>query len=319
LVNGAPPAADRAAPPALSLVVVHWRAEEDLARLLAAVPADERFEVIVVDNGTAAPLPDLGGARLVRAGSNLGFGGGANLGAAVARAPLLLVANPDVRPEPGALEALLAGFAALPDRAGLAPRLLGSDGAAQAEWQLRALPRPRQLLLHALFLDAGRRRAAEPAAGTTVAQPAAAVLALRRAAWERLGGFDPTYHPAWFEDVDLARRLAASGGTFAYWPSATFRHRLGGSVAPLGYGPFLWCYHRNLGRYLAKHHGHGWAWAARLLLVAGVGLRIAALPLRRPRHAPSRAAAARGLLTVALGALSGWRFPHRLARAEATA
>ncbi len=302
--------------PELSLVIVHWRAEEDLATLLAALPDDERFEAVVVDNGAAAPLPELGRARLVRAGTNLGFGGGANLGAAVARAPLLLVANPDARPEPGALEALLAGFAALPDCAGLAPRLVGSDGSPQAEWQLRALPRPSELLLHAVFRDPGRGSAIEPEAGAAVAQPAAAALALRRSTWERLGGFDPTFYPAWFEDVDLARRLAAIGGSFAYWPSATFRHGLGGSVAPLGYGPFLWTYYRNLCRYLVKHHGRGWAWTARALLVAGAALRTLALPLRRPRRATSQADAAAGLFGAALGALSGWRWPRRWARAE---
>ena len=304
--------------PELSLVVVHWRAEEDLTSLLAAVPDDERFEVVVVDNGAAGPLPDLGSARLVRADSNLGFGGGANLGAAVARAKLLLVANPDARPEPGALEALLAGFAALPDCAGLAPRLVGADGESQAEWQLRPLPRPGQLLLQTLF-RAGRGSVVEPASGATVAQPAAAALALRRSTWERLGGFDPTFHPAWFEDVDLAKRLAATGGTFAYWPSATFRHGLGGSVAPLGYGPFLWTYYRNLCRYLVKHHGRGWAWAARALLVAGVTLRVLALPLRRPLRAKSRADAAVALFGTALGALSGWRWPRRWARGESPA
>jgi GT2 family glycosyltransferase len=306
--------------PALSIVVVHWRAEQDLAALLDAMPGDERFEVVVVDNSsTAAPPPPprsstLRRVRLVRPGRNLGFGGGANLGASIATAPLLLVANPDVRPEPGALDALLAGFAVLPEAAGLAPRLVGIDGAPQTAWQLRALPRASQLLRHALFRDASRGIAAEPAAGEAVAQPAAAALALRRSAWERLGGFDSTFHPAWFEDVDLARRLA--GGTIAYWPDATFRHRLGGSVAPLGYGAFLWHYHRNLGRYLRKHHGRGWAAAARVLLVVGTTLRALALPLRRPQRARNRGEALAGLAAVALGAITGWRRPRRLARAE---
>lgn len=305
--------------PELSLIVVHWRAEEDLARLLAALPADSRFEVMVVDNGSAAALPPLGRARLVRSGANLGFAGGANLGAAVARAPLLLFTNPDVRPAPEALSGLLAGFAALPDAAGLAPRLVGDDGEPQTAWQLRALPRPGALLLHALFRDAGRGVEVEPPEGSPVEQPAAAVLALRRAAWERLGGFDPTFHPAWFEDVDLARRLSAAGERICYWPRATFHHRLGGSVAPLGYGPFLWCYYRNLCRYLDKHHGRGWAWAARALILAGTTARTILLPLRRPRRSRTRGEAATGLATTALGALTDWRRPRRLARLEGVA
>jgi len=312
--SGAPLAG---AAPELSLIVVHWRAEEDLAKLLAAVPEDPRFEVVVVDNSGTAALPAASAARLVRPRANLGFAGGANLGAGVARAALLLVANPDARPEPGALEALLAGFTARSDTAGLAPRLVGADGASQAAWQLRELPTPSRLLAHALFRDAGRGSQVEPAAGSPVAQPAAAALALRRSAWERLGGFDTTFHPAWFEDVDLAHRLASSAGTIAYWPAATFRHGLGGSVAPLGYGAFLWYYHRNLGHYLRKHHGRSWAGAARALLVVGAALRALALPLRRPGRAKSRADALAGLAAVALGAMTAWRLPRRLARAEA--
>jgi len=189
-------------------------------------------------------------------------------------------------------------------------------GSPQFDWQLREVPRPAQLLQHALFRDAGRGVAAEPAAGATVGQPAAAALGLRRVTWERLGGFDPTFHPAWFEDVDLARRLAAAGGALVYWPAATFRHGLGGSVAPLGYGAFLWHYHRNLGRYLRKHHGRAWAAAARLLLVVSATLRVLLLPLRRPRRARSRGEAVVGLASLILGAITNWRRPRGLARPE---
>ena len=299
----------------LSLVVVHWRAEADLATLLAAVPDDPRWEVVVVDNGAGAPLPPSRPPHvvLVRPGANLGFAGGANLGATIARGAALLLLNPDAVPAPGALPELLRGLAAHPRAAGLAPRLVGADGAPQTAWQLRPLPRPGELLRHALLRDPRRAPVAEPAAGTPVEQPAAAALLLRRAALERLGGLDATFHPAWFEDVDLGRRLAVAGDSVHYWPAATFRHGLGGSVAPLGYGPFLWCYYRNLCRYLEKHHGRRWAWAARLALLAGTAARALLLPLRRPRRAASRAAAAAGLFGAAVGAVTAWRRPRRLA------
>jgi GT2 family glycosyltransferase len=304
------------AAPELAVVIVHWRAEEDLARLLAALPADPRWEVVVVDNGARGlpPMPDH--ARLVSPGVNLGFAGGANLGLGVSSAPAVLLLNPDLVPAEGALAALLAGLAAWPDAAGLAPRLLGADGEPQAGWQLRPLPRPGELLLHALLFDPRRRGTSEPPAGAPVEQPAAAALLLRRGALERVGGLDPRFHPAWFEDVDLARRLQASGAPLRYWPAAAFRHRLGGSVAPLGYGGFLWCYYRNLCRYLDKHHGRGWSAAARALLIAASLLRALLLPVRLPRRARDRRAALRGLAVAALGAASGWRRPRALARGE---
>lgn len=297
--------------PLLSGVVVHWGGSEPLEELLAAWPRDSRFELVVVDN---AGVPDLTLAsgcsgRILRPGRNLGFAGGANAGAAAARGARLLFLNSDAVPEPGALEALLAGFAHHPDAAGLAPRLESPEGEGQWRWQLRDLPSPAALLAHTLFLPAGGRRSAEPEPGAAVEQPAAAALALTREAFDRVGGFDAGFHPAWFEDVDLARRLRAAGLVLRYHPSARFRHRLGASVASLGYGPFLWVYSRNLMRYLALHHGAGWARAARLLLPIGALLRLLALPLRRPRRARSRGSAARGLLATAWGAITGWRRP----------
>ncbi len=293
--------------PLLTGVVIHWRNEDLLAELAAAWPQDPRFELLVVDNGSASPLPE--GARVVRPGRNLGFAGGANAGIAEARGEILLILNPDVVPEAGALERLVEGFAAHPEAAGLAPRLAGPAGEPQWAWQLRRIPSPWSLVLHALPLGGEAPIGSEPAEGARIEQPAAAALALRRSALTAVGGFDGGFHPAWFEDVDLARRLRDAGLPILYWPSARFQHRLGSTVPRLGYGPFLYIYYRNLTRYLAKHHGPAWAWAARAALVPGMLLRLVFLPLRRPRRAASRREAFSGLLAVLAGALSGWTRP----------
>lgn len=312
--------------PLLSGIVVHWGDREPLDELLADWPRDPRFELVVVDNSEPAPgpgaspgagptlPPDLSG-RVLRPGANLGFAGGVDAGVDAARADRLLILNSDVAPLPGALEALARGFDEPPEKTdGLIPRLESPGGESQWRWQLRDLPSPAALLLHALFLPAGGRRPVEPDAGEPVEQPAAAALALTRDAFDAVGGLDVGFHPAWFEDVDLARRLRAAGRVLRYLPDARFRHRLGSSVASLGYGPFLWIYSRNLVRYLGKHHGRGWALAARALLPAGALLRLLALPLRRPRRAASRRAAAAGLTAAGLGALSGWRLPSGWAK-----
>jgi GT2 family glycosyltransferase len=288
--------------PLLSGVVVHWRNEELLARLTSAWPRDPRFELVVVDNGSSRPL-ELGPARLVRPKDNLGFGGGANAGAAEARGPILLILNPDAIPEEGALDRLLEGFEAFPDAAGLAPKLVGPGGESQAGWQLRRLPSPLRLLLQT-FPFMGTAEEDEPESGAPVEQPAAAALALRR---EAFLGFDPLFYPAWFEDVDLALRMKKAGLVLRYWPAAVFRHGLGSTVPRLGYGRFLWIYYKNLTHYLRKHHGPFWPLAARIALIPGVLIRLVLLPLRRPRRAKSRAEAFRGLIGLLAGALRGWR------------
>ena len=297
--------------PRLSAVVVHWRDEENLQGLLAAWPRDESLELLVVDNSRS--LADLAEpVRRITPDRNLGFAGGANRGIAEARGPIVLILNADARPEPGALEAMLGAFDEYPEAAGIVPALVGADGESQHRWQLQPLPSPSDLLLQTLGLAGRRGPHRTPARGTAVEQPAAAALALRRSAIRQVGGFDEGFFPAWFEDVDLARRLAQSGHRLLYEPLAVFEHAGGASVPTLGYGPFLWIYYRGLDRYLGLHHATIWRWLARLSLVAGTLARLALLPVRRPRRAVDRRSAATGLLAVMAGAVTGWRRPARL-------
>ncbi len=283
--------------PELSVVVVAWRAREDALALAASFPDDPRLELLIVDNSgeVTTSTTDAGRVRLIAPGRNLGFAAGSNAGARAARSRRLFFLNPDARPEPGAFERLLAGFDAWPDAAGLAPRLVGMDGRSQCAWQLKPLPTPGSLLAHAFFWNPTRGPEREPVAGTAIEQPAAAALALERSAFEAVGGFEESYFPAWFEDVDLAKRLASRGLVVRYLPEATFVHRGGGSVSELGYGGFLVAYDRNLARYLGRHHGRSWELTFRALVPLGALARLALLPLRRPRRAASRGEAAAAL------------------------
>ncbi len=299
--------------PELTAVVVHWHDEEHLAKLVAAWPRDPAFELLVIDNsGTAGRLP--APARLVSPSRNLGFAGGVNRGVAEARAPIVLVLNADAYPQAGALAQILAAFDDFPEAAGVVPALAGRGGEPQHRWQLQPLPAPWTLLLQTLLLAGERGPGTAPTRGTPVAQPAAAALALRRAVLLHVGGLDEDFYPAWFEDVDLARRLATAGHRLVYEPAARFVHAGGATVSGLGYGPFQWLYYRGLTRYLGKHHAAAWSLLARLTLTLGMLLRLALLPLRRPRRAASRRAAAAGLLAVVAGAWSGWRRPRAYAR-----
>lgn len=298
-------------------LVVHWRSPEALDRLIEAWPADPRFGLVVVDNSGELELAPRPGLAIETPGRNLGFAGGVNRALAIARAPLVMLLNPDARPAAGAVEELARALEAHPAWAGAVPRLIGDDGAAQYDWQLRPLPRPAGLLRQVFFLRGVPRLHAEPAEGERIEQPAAAALVLRRSTFSQLAGLDAAFHPAWFEDVDLAARLAKKGHTVHYWPRATFVHGLGASLPALGYGPFLWIYHRNLVRYLRKHHGAGWASAALLLMPAAAIARAALLPLRRPRHARGRGDALAGLAGLAIGALTGFRAPSKLRRSFA--
>lgn len=298
----------------LSAVVVQWGDTQALARLLRAWPDDPRFELVVVDQGgdCAALVAPLARARVVRAERNLGFAGGVNLGLQHARSPFVLLLNPDTLPGVGSLELLLAGFDHYPQAAGLVPALAYPEGGSQCRWQLRPVPNAWHLLAQTWFLAAPRGFREEPPAGTPIGQPAAAALCLRRSALAQLGGLDAGFFPAWFEDVDLAKRAQREKLALLYWPKARFEHAVGSTLPTLGYRAFLWLYYRNLLRYTAKHHVSVWHSLFRISLTVSPLLRLLALPLRPARRATSRRQAARGLLALSLGALSGFRWPRGL-------
>jgi GT2 family glycosyltransferase len=146
-----------------------------------------------------------------------------------------------------------------------------------------------------------------------VEQPAGAALLVRRAAFQGAGGFDPSFQPAWFEDVDLCARLLESGWKLRYVPAARAAHVGGVSMRALAYRDFLPLYTRNLFRYLRRHAAPSVRALSRGAVAAGALLRLLLLAVTRGDHERGDAAAAyvrvlRGLLGL------GWK--TSLARLE---
>ena len=88
----------------------------------------------------------------------------------------------------------------------------------------------------------------------TVEQPAGAFFMFRRREWERLGGFDESFWPVWFEDVDFCARLRSAGFALRYQPAACAVHQGGHSVGaiPLKFREEYW--YGSLLKYAAKHY-----------------------------------------------------------------
>lgn len=255
--------------PAVSIVIVNWNAGPALARAVTTSCAASD-DVVVVDNGSAdgslealMPAPAL---RVVAAGRNLGFAGGVNQGVRLARHPHLLILNPDAEAPPDSVARLSATLAET-DAAMAGGRLVNPDGSTQVGFTVRRLPTLASLMVDALFVDhlwpgnpATRHYLAadlDLAGGVPidVEQPAAACLMVTRTAFDRLGGMDETFYPAWFEDVDFCARAHRQRLRVVFEPRATFPHVGGVSVRTLGAGAFLRAFHRNQARYVSRHLG----------------------------------------------------------------
>ncbi|CAN5672099.1 glycosyltransferase family 2 protein [soil metagenome] len=295
----------RSVAPSVTAVYVSWRDTEllleSIAHLAASSPGAEEAPpdrspalslVVVVNEARGSEAEQIErtwpGATVIANQANRGFGPAANLGAAAAPGEVLLFLNPDTRAVSDLASEVVRAFRESPSAVAVAPRLEDADGGrgeGQHEFQLRRLPTlaadARDLLLVDRLLPGNRWRRrdryldADRERPFPVEQAAAAGLAVRRSAFQAVGGFDERFVPAWWEDVDLCLRLRKAGDIL-FWPSARLEHIGGVSADALGEAGFLRAYYQNALRYRAKHYGMPVSVAYRALLVVGMLLRAVA-------------------------------------------
>jgi len=197
--------------------------------------------------------------KLLANPENRGFAGAANQGFATTIGDPILLLNPDVR-----LRTPLTPLIDACRKHGLAAgQLIGPDGRAQTGFTIRRFPTPASLAFELLGINrlwprnAVNRRYRyldrDLNLAGPVEQPAGAFLMTRRDVWERLGGFDESFHPVWFEDVDFCRRAADAGYRIEYVPQVRAEHSGGHSVKKLPAARTEVYWYDSLLRYGAKH------------------------------------------------------------------
>jgi GT2 family glycosyltransferase len=192
-----------------------------LQRVLGDLPPD--CEAIVVDDASTDTTPqllaELGEAICsLRLERNAGFAAACNAGAGAARGEQLVFLNNDTEPELGWLQALLGYAAQHPAAAIVGARLLYPTGTVQHAGVVFG----QDGYPHNLYAGFPADHPAVNRARRLQAVTGACML-VRRASFERLGGFDEGYFNS-MEDVDLCLRLGEAGGEVHYCPEATVVH-----------------------------------------------------------------------------------------------
>ncbi len=223
-----------------AVVIVNYNTRQHLHESLASAVREGAAEVVVVDNASSD-----GSAQMVRAEyprvtlhtnpTNCGYGSAANRGIASCTAAYVILLNADACLAPGALTALRACLDDHPEIAAVGPRLLNVDGSLQSScytfpgslrWILdndvlvrlnRRLPLVRRRLLRTWAHDRER----------VVPWIKGAAMAIRREAFDAVGGFDESFL-LFYEETDLCSRLHAAGWRILFSPAATVHH-LGGA------------------------------------------------------------------------------------------
>lgn len=252
----------------MAAVVVSYNARDDLLACLRSLgrAATPPPPTVVVDNGSTD-----GGPALVRAEfpdvevvvdpANRGYGAAANLGARRTTTPYLLVLNSDTVVPPGALDRL-SDYLDAHERVAIAgPRLRDPAGVLEPSCHpplgtLRSVLEKSRL---------GRALAGLPGIGRrwpllnwahdrarAVPWVTGAALALRRAAFDAVGGFDEGYF-MYAEEADLCWRLQDAGWEVHFAPVTDVIHRGAASTAPLR-GPMALQKVRSAIRFYRRHY-----------------------------------------------------------------
>jgi GT2 family glycosyltransferase len=265
----------------LSVVIVTYNSADVLGACLRALP--EAADVVVVDNASSRdPEAVVREARedalLVRLQTNIGFGAGCNLGARHAPGDVLIFLNPDVIPDPGALE-LLASRAREQPNLVLGPELLTVDGklryecckASRIVYELVELfPLPNRFAPRSMT----RYVAADSPVyrfGGPVDWVQGACLAVHRRTFEALGGFDEDFF-LYGEEESLCSRVRMLGGQTVYEPRARVRH-VGETSTSNARSLAVFHYFRSRVLTFRKSRGAFWGQLAAVLIALALGLR----------------------------------------------
>jgi N-acetylglucosaminyl-diphospho-decaprenol L-rhamnosyltransferase len=206
-----------------AIVVSHGHPHELEESLPALAPQVDELVVIANIPGSVPA-----GVDAVHNPAPLGFGANVNRGAALTSAELVLSANPDAVPAPGAVAVLRAFMAARP-RCGVAgPQMTFPDG----RWQpsRRRFPTVAGTVVRRtplrLLIRQRRHYHLDEAPPTEPVESdwmLGGFLLLRRSMLKELGGFDEGYR-LYGEDIDLQYRAMRAGWERWYVPDATVSH-----------------------------------------------------------------------------------------------
>jgi GT2 family glycosyltransferase len=219
---------------------------------LRAMADDVPYEVIVADDAstdaTRDLLADVPGIHYLRSDENRGFLRNCNSAAKTARGIYLLLLNNDAQVLSGCLTALVSTFRERSDAGAVGPKVLFPDGRLQ-EAGARVLPDGTTRFV-GVFEDPAQPGLAET---RRVDYCSGVCLLVKRADFERLGGFDDALAPSYCEDLDLCLRLQEDG-LFVYCnPEAVVVHHLSATTRLLPDDYKNRCVLRNRQTVIERH------------------------------------------------------------------
>ena len=209
---------------------------------------EQGVSIIIVDNastdGSAEYAAQLG-ATVIHNTQNQGYGRANNQGIRAAQSDYVLIVNPDLVVEKGAIAALLKATIDYPQAGILAPQIVEPSG--------RIFFQPRSMLSRTLTNPHGKLSIPQYDACTPFVS--GACMCVNRAVFLALDGFDANIF-LFYEDDDLCRRMMDAGHEVVFIPQARAVHLRGQSSQPVRGHVYKSRWHQAWSRgYVARKYG----------------------------------------------------------------
>lgn len=247
--------------PTVSIIIVTYASASRIDACLdalAQLQTQLTHEIIIIDN--ASPDDTVtrirareSGVRLLAEAENWGFAGGVNRGVAEAQGQYIALLNPDAVARPDWLDELIAPFAD-PTIGVTGSKVLDGTGRIQSIGALLAVP-----LLLTSHRGEGEADIGQYDTSADVWGVHGAAMAFRRELWERIGGFDEGYFPAYLEESDVCERARRAGYRVVTAPRAVVSHAESSSTGKFS-AEFYYYYLRNRLRFAVKWHDWPLLW-----------------------------------------------------------
>lgn len=217
--------------PKVSIIIPIWNNLELTHKCLKSIlqnTKDIYYEIIFVDNGSTDGTRDylknlnLINVKTIFQDNNTGFVKACLLGAKIAKGKYLLFLNNDTEVQRDCIKELLDFAESNPDCGAVGSKLIFPDGRLQEAGGI-------------IFSDGngwnyGRGMDPEDPKFNFVREVdycSGASLMIRKDLWDRIGGFDERYAPAYYEDTDICFEIRKSGYKVYYQPKSIVIHHEG--------------------------------------------------------------------------------------------
>jgi len=236
----------------LSIVIVTWNSEEDIAECLGSIyntyydESKLKIQTVVVDNKSSDNSAAVVGnfikifphdVKLVKNKENLGYTKGCNQGIKESNGDFIMLLNPDTQIQNDALIKLIDYLKSNENVGAVAPQLFTKNKTIQ--YSCRTFPRYMDLFLELFglsklfpsskFFARWKMKYFSHEKFAEVEQPMAAAIVIKADVMKKMNYLDESFF-MFFNDVDTCKQIYNLGYKIVFYPDAKVYHKIGTSI-----------------------------------------------------------------------------------------